>query len=198
MNNSFTISTSSLVPAELELLQVLCEDEEAIYPWIPATLESEAYLNDLEQETAQFEAWSEQALAEGATQFYAHLDQLLTLAGPQPLVAVVQERFAALIPQSIIEAIATKAQQVVSSSHSLTHQLIDCVSEVMHQWETEDLEVLARHFAFSMRGPELETTINKTLENVRPLEWDALSEVEQARLSLAAACYSLDQLDAQG
>lgn len=200
MNHSFTISNASapLVPTELELLHILCAEEESVYPWLTTPAESEAYWTTLEQEAAEFEDWSETALAQGASQFYTHLDHLLTLAVSQPLTETISYRFPSLIPKAIIEAIAMKAEQVVSTSQSLTHQLINCVREVIPQWETEDLEVLARHFAFSMRGPELENAIDQAVENVRPLDWNALSEVEQARLSLAVACYSLEQLHTQG
>jgi hypothetical protein len=46
-----------------------------------------------------------------------------------------------------------------------------------------------------MRGSD--SPIESTLERVRSVEWDALSDVEQARLSLAIARYALAELETQ-
>ncbi|MFM6201130.1 MAG: hypothetical protein ACKPE1_18665, partial [Dolichospermum sp.] len=57
----------------------------------------------------------------------------------------------------------------------------------------DDLLVLARPFAYSMRSsePDKLTSLIRDLEN---RDWCSLSEIEQAKISLAIANYALEYL----
>jgi hypothetical protein len=69
------------------------------------------------------------------------------------------------------------------------------VQDCLPSWGEEDLQVLARPFAYAMRGSETEM-LEVALRSVRCAEWADLSSIEQARLSLALARYALDQMPA--
>jgi len=199
MNNE-SLSTDrtmvSQVQAELELWQLLCLAETEVYPWNPAELESECYYAALENSELRLFDGLESEVEDRAQQFFAHLDDQWMNLSPEKasLVEQLMRRFAAQVPQSAIAAIAQKAEQVVSESMSLANQLMACVEEALPQLHAEDLEVLARPLAYAMRGTETDAAIEATLKTVRPVEWVSLSEIEQARLSLAVARYALAQL----
>ena len=78
----------------------------------------------------------------------------------------------------------------LGSTLSLSDQLVHCVSEVLPGWDLEDLEVMARPLAYSMRGDKNDELEN-ILATIEPVDWYNLSEVEQARLSLAIALYAI-------
>jgi hypothetical protein len=70
---------------------------------------------------------------------------------------------------------------------------VQCVQDALPNLAEDDLYVLARPLAYAMRGND--APIESTLERVRSIEWDALSDVEQARLSLAIARFALAELE---
>lgn len=179
-------SPYSQAEAELELVQALLQADAATYPWNPADPKAESYFTQLEQEF-DLTAWSEDEIAPRSQKLFAFVDQLWA---PVSLT----QKFAARIPQTLLNQIAQHAQRIVSSNLSLANQLVQCVQDVLPNWGEEDLQILARPLAYAMRGDETEA-IETTLTAIRAVEWIELSEVEQARLSLAVARYALAQLD---
>ena len=159
------------------------------YVWNPAAPESEPFFNTLEQELS-LDDWKVNEVATRSSAFFAQLDQLWSAA---TLQETLMQRFASRMPQQLLTTIATRAQQVLSSSVSLADQLVQCVQDALPNLAEEDLYVLARPLANAMRGND--SPVESTLERVRSIEWDALSEVEQARLSLAIARYALAELE---
>ena len=112
----------------------------------------------------------------------------------------MQQR-AASIPQDWLQAIAHKAYHVLADQKSITDKLVQCVKDLLPNWAEDDLQVLARPFAYAMRGvdtkpntPEIESVLGSTNSQ----EWAALSEIEQARASLAIARYALAELEKDG
>jgi hypothetical protein len=103
----------------------------------------------------------------------------------------LQKAFAAKIPQNWLNAIAAKATAIVASQQTLGEQLIECVQAVLPTWEADDLSILARPYAYAMRSEA--QNINCVVENVE--DWTALSEIEQAKMSMAIAYYALQQLN---
>ncbi|MBD2310696.1 hypothetical protein H6G20_03255 [Desertifilum sp. FACHB-1129] len=188
--NSESLSTQ----AEVELWRSLIEPTEEVYPWSPNEPQSEDYYKRLE-ESLELDL-PEAEVSDRAQQFFAHLDRLwASVSSPSAsLVEVLKARFAAQVPTAMLAAIAQKAEQVATTSLSLASQLVSCVEEAIPQLHAEDLEVLARPLAFAMRGTEADAAIDGMLNTVRPVEWAALSEIEQARLSLAVARYAIAQL----
>nr|WP_290222786.1 hypothetical protein [Trichocoleus desertorum] len=158
------------------------------YPWDITDPASATYIEKLEQEFS-LDSWLDEEIAQRSHDFFARLDGIWAQTA-------LSQRFAAWAPQSVLNAIVQQAQKVVASNLSLADQLIQCVQDSLPDWNVDDLQVLARPLAYAMRGVETETTqvVESTLQSVRPLSWEELSELEQARLSLAIARCALAQL----
>jgi hypothetical protein len=201
--------------AELELLQLMlqgepvhypCEPEESYpYPWNPIAPEAEAYFEALEQEVIRA-GWSAEELAEQGQLLSSYLEQVWTDSRFEAAPAVPQARvdnmgthllqqFAAQVPQQLLDTIARRARQVISSNLSLADQMVQCVQECLPNWAEEDLQVLARPLAYAMRGTNTDMR-EVALRSVRCAAWTELSGIEQARLSLAIARYAIAQMPA--
>lgn len=172
-----------------ELLEVLLQPEAECYPWNPADPEAEAYFVELEREFLCAD-WQEEEEIQSASQALFHQFHQcwasLTVSATEPLKMSLAERFASFIPETWLDAIASRAQQVCSINLSLADQLVLCVKPLLPGWTEEDLLVLARPLAYAMRG---------TPEVAQPAEWTELSQMEQVRLSLAVAHSALIQLN---
>jgi hypothetical protein len=156
------------------------------YPWNCA--ESEEFFNELDQDFS----WnlSDEEISAKSKSFFAQVDQLFSASSLETSLA---QKFAA-VPQAWLNAIAQQAQQVAAGSASLADQLIQCVQEVLPQWAEDDLQILARPLAYAMRGDDTDM-VDSTVSKIRPVSWEELSETEQAKLSLAIACYALSKLE---
>ena len=159
------------------------------YVWNPAAPESESFFATLEQQFS-LDDWKVNEVATRSSVFFAHVNQLWSAATLQDTLV---QRFANRVPQPLLRAIANRAQQVLSSSVSLADQLVQCVQDALPNLAEDDLYVLARPLAHAMRGND--DAVESTLDRVRSIEWDALSEVEQARLSLAIARFAIAELE---
>jgi hypothetical protein len=206
INNSDTF-TSLPSQVELDFLAALLEPEDASYPWNPADEESEAYFGELEQQFISDDLWAEEELTRRSQDFYSQLDTLwpeTAIASDskshisQMMMANLQEAleaaFASAVPQGWLNKIAHKATEIFISQQSIGEQLVQCVQDVLPTWGAEDLLVLARPYAYAMRSGEPQcpkTVISKFGDR----EWTALSEVEQAKISLAISYYALIQLN---
>ncbi|WP_373527979.1 hypothetical protein [Nostoc sp.] len=185
---------------DLEFLEALLEPDDATYPWNPVDNESEAYFHELEQQFIMPDLL-ESELTTRSQDFYSHLDTLWSSYDHNPQQAVVlnlqetlRTTFSACVPQALLNAIATKAAEMFSSRQSMGEQLVECVQTVLPTWGTEDLLVLARPFAYAMRSSESQNAAS-ALTNLKNSEWTALSEVEQAKVTLAIAYYAFTQLN---
>ncbi|MDZ8239811.1 MAG: hypothetical protein RMZ69_22105 [Nostoc sp. ChiQUE01a] len=204
INGSDTFS-SLHSQVDLELLEALLEPDDATYPWNLADEESEAYFQELEQ---QFESQDliDEDLTKRSQDFYNHLDTLWSAISfnessnhncQQSIVLNLQETlcatFCTSVPQILLNTIATKAAEIFSRHQLRGEQLVECVQAVMPTWGEEDLLVLARPFAYAMRSNESHNPAS-TISNLNNREWTTLSEIEQAKVSLAIAYYALTQL----
>jgi hypothetical protein len=191
---------------ELDLLAALLEPEDAAYPWNPNDAESEAYFDELERQFAAQDVLDEE-LTTRAQVFYDQLDNLWSGVSnascynhntESPVVAHLQENlhtaFAAGIPQALLNAIATKAAEIVTSGQSLGEQLVECVQSVLPTWGTDDLLIFTRPYAYAMRSRE-DQNLTSIVDNVNNQDWSNLSEIEQAKMSVAIAYYAIKQLN---
>jgi len=177
-----------------ELLEALLQSEEIVYPWNPAEPEAEVYFSELEQDFER-EGWLDGEINQRSQQLFSHLDACwTTIPDADELKASLFEKFATRIPQDWLEAIAQKAHQMASSSLSLADQLVECVQELLPNWAEEDLLVVARPFAYAMRGTP-DAAVDNTLSTVKQPEWTKLSAREQAQLTMAIARYAIAQLE---
>ncbi|NEQ95394.1 MAG: hypothetical protein F6K30_01460 [Cyanothece sp. SIO2G6] len=185
---------------EFELLQLVLKDE--VYPW---SMDRE---NDLEALTSLESNWAEalsdeenMAIATAGQQFFQQLDQAWQAADAQPatpfslatLQASLDDTLQHRIPADLLQQLTQKAQALATQPITLAEQLVQCVQEAFPHWDVEDLQVLARPYAFAMRSPNTQK-LELVAKSVRTVAWSELSEIEQARLSLAIVHYTLAQL----
>ena len=179
-----------------ELLEALLQSEDDFYPWNPAEPEAEAYFAELERGFL-LDQWQEvEEITQASQALFNQLHQCWSsseLVAEENLRQSLSERFAALMPQAWLEAIAHKAQQLFSTNLSLAEQLVQCVRPLLPNWAEDDLLVFARPLAYAMRG-QSESATEAQPGVVRSVEWTELSPMEQARLSLAVAHSALIQL----
>ena len=176
----------SQTQAQMELLATIVQTDVA-YPWNPAQIESESYLTALEEEFALFDAFSDSDIAQKSQVLFAQLEQVwLTTA----LQKSLREKFAR-VPQDFLARIAQSVQNATVKYQSLADQMVECVLDILPQWAEEDLQVLARPLAYAMREVDSEGA-QLVMAAKRP--WAQLSEIEQARVSLAVARYAISQL----
>lgn len=204
-NNSYSEYSERLqTQATQQLVQLLWQEEEVCYPWNPLAPESEAFLAELEQEFT-LEDWAAAEIEARSQAFFSGIDQLWPEMVPalilQRLQASLCERFACRVPTHWLDAIASKASELFDGTGypapalSLMDRMVECVQELLPNWTEDDLQVLARPLAYAMRGIEAQTD-ELALAAVRPLDWNELSEIERARLSLAIARIAIDELEA--
>jgi hypothetical protein len=176
----------SQTQAQMELLATIVQTDVA-YPWNPAQLESESYLTALEEEFALSDSFSDSDIAQKSQVLFAQLEQVwLTTA----LQKSLREKFAR-VPQDFLARIAQSVQNATVKYQSLADQMVECVLDILPQWAEEDLQVLARPLAYAMREVDSEGA-QLVMATRRP--WAQLSEIEQARVSLAVARYAISQL----
>lgn len=191
---------------ELDLLAALLEPEDSVYPWNPTDDESEAYFDELERQFASQDVLDEE-LTTRSQIFYNKLDNLwsgITNSScyncntTLPIIDHLQENlhiaFASGIPQNWLNAIASKAAEIFASQQSLGEQLVECVQSVLPSWTADDLSILARPYAYAMRSSEGQD-LASIIDNVNHHDWTSLSEVEQAKASVAIAYYAIKQLN---
>ncbi|MFO5527727.1 MAG: hypothetical protein ACLBM1_07835, partial [Cuspidothrix sp.] len=98
------------------------------------------------------------------------------------------------IPGFLLTAVAQKATEVVKIEQLASEKLVQCVEALLPGWQIDDLLVLARPFAHSMRSSEPQTLTNLS-RDFHQQDWANLSEIEQAKITLAIANYALQYLD---
>jgi hypothetical protein len=195
---------------QLELLEALLDSEDINYPWNPADSETEDFFREVELNFESKLGMSDFLNAElpaRSQAFHEHLDCLWSNVATNQhykcntkinIIASLKESLQVAmisrVPQNWIEMIAEKAAEIFSPTKSMGEQLALCAKAVLPNLGTEDLLVLARPYSYAMRNSEtqsLESALNKVGEH----EWKNLSEIEQARVSLAVAYYALRQLN---
>ena len=176
-------SLSAKLQAEQEMLLSLLSPGDA-YPWTPAHAEAyfEGAMADHELTLSDEEAssgWNAMAAA-------------LSAVWTPSLQETLHNTFARRLSADLINTISLNAARLVNSGRPLAEQLIACVSDTLTDWQETDLQVMARPLAHAMRGQE--EILEATVQSVRNVEWEQLSPMEQARISLAAARYAIDYL----
>jgi hypothetical protein len=169
--------------AELEILETIIQAD-IPYPWNPAQSDSEAYFIALEQEFSVSDLLSDADLAQNSQILFDQLDQLWSQTTLQKSLL---DKFAG-VPQDLIAKIAQNVQKVILEYQSLADQMVQATLDILPQWSEEDLQVLVRPLAYTMRTAELELDVTLVKS------WSELSEIEQARMSLEIVRYAIAQL----
>jgi hypothetical protein len=202
INGSNTFKPSQI---DLELLEAILEPEDTTYPWNPADEASDEYFLQLEQQFQMEEVLNEE-LTSRSQAFYNQLDNLWSgvlntteykcntkVSVVSSLQKTLQARFANRLPQDWMSAIAQKAAEIFNSQQAIGEQLVQCVQSVLPTWESDDLFVMARPYAYAMRSGKSQnaTVVDRFGDDC---EWASLSEIERARISMAVAYYALNEL----
>lgn len=180
-----------------ELLQSVLTEQS--YPWLRDSV-AKGYEENLEAAGQSLEISDEEALA-GWHGLSAQLDQIWAGSGVDVL-ALLRQKFAARLPETVLVAISDRAQQIAQQAEGLSEsaqpmvaQMIACVKGTVTAIGEADLQVMARPMAFAMRSSGAEELVDATAASVRQADWDNLSALEQAKLSLAAARYAIAQVE---
>lgn len=200
MTNDFRSSNAPsdqpMKAEELDLLYTLLDPHPA-YPWNPAAPENEAYFATLE--ATWDETGTEAAIASGWQAVSAQLETFWGTPSLQDrvttLVNGLLQRFSVQVPEHILETLSQEALALMDNGRPLMEQLAQCAQAVLTGWQSEDLEVLARPLAFSLRDGRGEM-LDLHLRSLHQTDWSTLSELEKARLSLAIASFALNQAKA--
>ncbi|MGD1898749.1 MAG: hypothetical protein ACFB16_17560 [Phormidesmis sp.] len=179
----------ALSATQAELLQRVLDPEQSA-PWLSADVADE-YAKQVNTAGQALEISDEES-AQGWEGLSITLAQIW---GSTTLLSQLQAKFAGRLPSDFLMAIGEKAQQVAKGGQPMVNQLIACVQDGFENMATADLQVMARPMAFAMRGSSADEFVDATIQSVRKADWDALSPIEQARLSLAAARYAISQTD---
>lgn len=178
------------IQAEWDLLNDLFPHD-LLYPWNPYTIEAEAYFVEQEAGNSIVAVFTEAELAQRSQRLMSQINQLWSATHLQTSLL---KRFAEKIPDELlnrlVQVVTRMTEQVSSQSLSLADQLVECVQELLPEWPEDDLQVLARPFAYAMRGAEPDGAgSNSTI--LEGASWSELSEIEQARTCLVIARYAL-------
>jgi hypothetical protein len=185
--------------AEHDLLTSIFSAD-AVYPWQP--LETEGYLTQLE---AEFDALVDDeldtAIAAGWQTLSAQITDLApstnegNLAQPDGAILDQIRQFQDRLPIGLLQSLAISATALARSGQPLIDQLVTCVHDLLPAWDAADLGVLARPLAYSLRDGRGEI-VDLNLRAIPTTTWDNLSDVDQARLTLAIASVALKAAEA--
>ncbi len=185
---------------EHDLLASILNSETG-YPWQPLAPEAESYLASLETEFDALDGGELNAAIAAGWQVLAA--QMATQMGdPEPPMAVnpVLEQlrqFQSRVPSGLLHRLASSATALARSGQPLIDQLVQCVDDVLPGWNADDLAVLARPLAYSLRDGRGEI-LELNLRAIPATDWDSLSTLEQARLTLTVASVALKVAQGEG
>jgi hypothetical protein len=183
---------------QAQLIDCLLASSTANYPWNPAEpatfdyyLETDSHFN--------LDNWSEAEIAQKSRSFFAQI-QSCWVNSPTPVLelsplAALIEKFGARVPQQWLAQIADKVSSLATNQLEPIDRLIQSVQDLLPNWAAEDLLVIARPYAYAMRG---DTGVNEIDNIVRPLAWTELSELERAKLTIAIAQAAINDNLASG
>ena len=171
--------------AEAELLQAVLASD--VYSWNRSEIEDA----DIESAGHVLEISDEEA-AQGWQKLSSQLSQIWDEEVNQ---SALFQKFSGRLPLDMLTRLAEKAQEISANGEALANQMVACAQEVLEGLAADDLRVMARPMAMAMRGRANDEIVETTIKSVREVDWSALSVVEQAKLSLAAARYALAEAD---
>ncbi len=178
--------------AEADLMNGLLASSTIDYPWNPTDPEAADYYAESDR-NFNLDEWSEAELGQRSQSFFSQVQgcwKNSPSAEPElnPLEALTA-KFGSRVPQQWLATIATNVSALASSNLEPVEQLVQSVRELLSNWATDDLLVMARPYAYAMRcNPGVDEPNNI----VRAVEWKELSEIERAKLTILIAQYAID------
>jgi hypothetical protein len=187
----FAQSFERPMSAEQDLLTSIFASEQP-YPWEPISPDGEDYFHRLESDLED-DSTVDEAITAGWHRVSSLLETQwasVDASRPERLVNALRAEFQGRMPEDALATIATAAVSLVQSRRPVAEQLVETVKGILPSWDTGDLNVLARPLAYSLRDGRGEI-LDLTLRSAAQAEWETLSDIEKARLSLAIASVAL-------
>ena len=178
---SLNLDNSSAVQAEL--IDSLLAELSINYPWNPAELDTADYYLESDRYFS-LDDWSDLEIGQRSRSFLANIQSCWENAPTpelalSPLAALI-EKFGTRVPQQWLSQIAANVTSLAASNLEPIEHLIQSVQDLLPNWETDDLLVMARPYAYAMRG-------TPNVDNVKDEKWTELSELERAKLTILIA-----------
>jgi hypothetical protein len=183
---------NDLSQAEAELMDCLLASSTANYPWNPAEPEAEEYYTQTDA-IFSLDDWSDEEIGQKSQSFFTSIHSCWDDAPSEspavsPLSALTA-KFGARVPQQWLSQIAANVSSIATIDLEPVEQLVQSVQNLLSNWATDDLLVMARPYAYAMRcNPGVDNPENI----VRSLDWEELSEVERAKFTILIAQYAID------
>ena len=176
-----------LSEVQAQLVDCLLASSTVNYPWNPAEPATAAYYLESDHYFS-LDSWSDAELNQRSQSFFAQI-QSCWQNSPTPAVAIsplagLIEKFGARVPQQWLAEIAANVSRLAPSNLEPIEQLVQSVQGLLSNWAAEDLLVIARPYAYAMRG---DTGVDQPDNIVRSLAWAELSKLERAKLTMLVA-----------
>jgi hypothetical protein len=190
---SFNSQPARQHQSEAELIDGLLAASTIEYPWNPADPDTADYYAYTDGHFS-LDDWPDAEIAQRSQSLSARLQSVWETAAldatPSPLVALTA-RFGTRVPHEWLAQIAASVSGMATSQLEPVDRLVGSVRDLLANWATDDLLVMARPYAYAMRcDPGVDNPDNI----VRPLDWAELSELERAKLTILIAQYAIDAL----
>ncbi|MCY7366729.1 MAG: hypothetical protein LH474_01070 [Chamaesiphon sp.] len=172
---------------QAQLIDCLLASSTITYPWNPAEPATADYYLETDRHF-NLDDWSDAEITQRSRSFFAQI-QSCWANSPTPVLeisplAALIEKFGARVPQQWLAQIAANVSDLATNQLEPIDRLVQSVQDLLPNWATEDLLVIARPYAYAMRG---DTGVDNIDNIVRPLAWTELSELERAKLTIAIA-----------
>ena len=164
------------------------------YPWDPTDPAAEVYWQGLDEPLGGLVL--EDAMAAGWSRLADQLAQrwsVNSVQGPDLDPLTLGAPWQDYLPTDLLQTLVATARDLVDRGASRLDQLVSCASAILPGWDQQDLAVLARPLAYSLRdgqSPAIEAN-----PGVADQPWERRSPMDQARLSLAIAAQVLQALE---
>jgi hypothetical protein len=194
LNSQSSLDDPSEVPAQL--IECLLASSTVDYPWNPAELATADYYLETDRHFS-LDDWSDTEIKQRSQAFFAQIQSCWENAPTPELVtsplAALIEKFGARVPQQWLAQIAENVGRLAASNLEPIDRLVQSAQDLLPNWAVEDLLVIARPYAYAMRG---DTGVDNIDNIVRPLAWTELSALEQAKLTIAIAQSAINDSNA--
>ena len=172
---------------QAQLIDSLLASSTDTYPWNPAEPDTADYYLEADRHFS-LDDWSDAEITQRSQLFFAQI-QSCWANSPAPVLeisplAALIEKFGARVPQQWLGQIAENVRCLATNQLEPIDLLIQSVQDLLPNWAADDLLVIARPYAYAMRG---DTGVENIDNIVRPLAWTELSELERAKLTIAIA-----------
>jgi hypothetical protein len=168
---------------QAELIDSLLAEPTVNYPWNPAEPDTADYYLEADRHFS-LDDWSDVEIGQRSRLFLAKIQSCwentptpeLALS---PLAALI-EKFGTKVPQQWLSQIAANVTSLAANNLEPIEHLVQSVQDLLPNWATDDLLVMARPHAYAMRG-------SSTVDHLKDVDWTELSELERAKLTILIA-----------